>query len=637
MTQVNPKVEYDNLEGFPSYDGNEIHYLKSTTDLVNLKDVSVDEIKTEMDFNNPQKLNYNYIQEAPTNILQDIKKEIFTFPVMTANETTVGDITYIASSSSQYNDTYAAWKAFTGTFAAETDAWQSVALPTVDAPQWLKIYCGGQDIFPLYWTFGNCGSYTRSMKNFVIQGSNDDTEWTDLVTDINYSNIANDTFFVYSTIKNQSFKYFRTLITTGNATDLVKIGNWSMIGYLNSSTITIPSNIDENNPLKYVDDNGTVHTITTPLSINVQPNSYTNIVPHMNSNEEQGWTLTSNRMNGYAYAQPYFMTSGINTQGFHCNTAIATNNISYVSYAKDTTFTPVAFKIKNRWDYGSGIAYEAIIGFNVKNEKSNVLYRTNQHYRLAQNTWQEFKLQRIEPCTSFIIEAFNSDNTNAYHNYGRGFEILVEDNNGTDFLEWSTSYIFLNTTTNQLVEEKGKFTISQIVPTTPKNNDLWLSILNKGRVYKFDGTNWNLTTYIPIAMIVFNYYQIAKVYNYPINANWYDLTIKSMWKSAELMPATNAWIMYPHNQQMQNIKNKFYDVILINKVAEFGYEPGDIAEGISMDYVATDNRYPMIYLDDELIGIHTGTLNTGISILQKNSSTEQYITLANWRLIFRIW
>lgn len=88
---------------------------------------------------------------------------------------------------------------------------------------------------------------------------------------------------------------------------------------------------------------------------------------------------------------------------------------------------------------------------------------------------------------------------------------------------------------------------------------------------------------------------------------------------------------------MQNIKNKFYDVILINKVAEFGYEPGDIAEGISMDYVATDNRYPMIYLDDELIGIHTGTLNTGISILQKNSSTEQYITLANWRLIFRIW
>ena len=29
MTQVNPKVEYDNLEGFPSYDGNEIHYLLS--------------------------------------------------------------------------------------------------------------------------------------------------------------------------------------------------------------------------------------------------------------------------------------------------------------------------------------------------------------------------------------------------------------------------------------------------------------------------------------------------------------------------------------------------------------------------------------------------------------------------------
>ena len=72
-------------------------------------------------------------------LLQNIQKEIFTFPVMTANETVIGDLTYIASSSSQYNDTYAAWKAFTGTFAAETDAWQSQVLPTVDAPQWLKI------------------------------------------------------------------------------------------------------------------------------------------------------------------------------------------------------------------------------------------------------------------------------------------------------------------------------------------------------------------------------------------------------------------------------------------------------------------------------------------------------------------
>lgn len=637
MTQINPKVEYDNLEGFPTYNGNEIHYIKSTDDLINLKDVSLDTVKTEMNFNNPQILKYNYIKEAPKNILQNIQKEIFTFPVMTANETVIGDLTYIASSSSQYNDTYAAWKAFTGTFAAETDAWQSQVLPTVDAPQWLKIYCGGQDIFPLYWIIGNCGSYTRSMKNFIIQGSNDDSQWTDLVTDINYSNIANDTFYVYSTIKNQSFKYFRIYITTGNATDLVKVGNWSMVGYLNSSTITIPSNINEQNPLIYIDDNGESHTITDNLTINVTPTSYTNIVPHMNSNAEQGWTLTSNRMNGYTYAQPYYMTNGINTQGFHCNTAIATNNISYVSYTRDTSFTPVAFKIKNRWNYGSGISYEAIVGFNVKNEKSNVLYRTNQHYRLAQNTWQEFKLQRIEPCMSFIIEAFNSDNTNAYHNYGRGFEILVEDNNGTDFLEWSTSYIFLNTTTEQLVEEKGDFIISQVMPSTPKNNDLWLSILDKGRVYKFNGTSWDLTTYIPIAMIVYNYYQISSVYNYPLNANWYDLTTKSMWKSPELMPATNSWIMYPHNQQFQNIKTKFYDMILINKIAEFGYEPGDIAEGVSIDYVATDNRYPTVFLDNKFIGIHTGTLNTGISILQKNSSVEQYITLANWRIIFRIW
>ena len=89
MTQINPKVEYDNLEGFPTYNGNEIHYIKSTDDLINLKDVSLDTVKTEMNFNNPQILNYNYIKEAPKNILQNIQKEIFTFPVMTANETVI--------------------------------------------------------------------------------------------------------------------------------------------------------------------------------------------------------------------------------------------------------------------------------------------------------------------------------------------------------------------------------------------------------------------------------------------------------------------------------------------------------------------------------------------------------------------
>lgn len=632
MVSINSKVEYRNLSGFPEYNGDEIHYLKSNEDIYGFKDISIEEMKAELNIGQPELKFYNCILKN-SEILENVKKEIFNFPIMTSNETTIDDITYIASSSSEYNTTYEPWKAFTGTFSAETDCWQSIALPTEEAPQWIKIYCGGQDVYPLYWIIGNCGSYTRSMKNFIIQGSNDDEEWTDLVEDVNYSNIANDTFFVYSKVKNVSFKYFRIYITSGNATDLVKVGNWQMIGYLNSPTIEIPSTISESNPLVYLDDNGEQHSITNPLTVNVNPTSYTNIIPHMNSNEEQGWTLTSNKMNGYQYAQPYFMTNGINTLGFHCNQAVAWNNLSITTFTRDTEFTPIAFKIKNRWDYGSGIAYEAIINYNIRNSNNNVIYKTNEHYRLAQNTWQEFRCQLIEPTTSFTFEAYKNDNGNSYHNYGRGFEILVEDENGTDFLEWSHSYIFLNTLTEQLVEEKGNFTISQIKPSTPQKNDLWLSVLDRSKVYKFDGTEWNLQTYIPAALIIFKEYQIYNVYNYPLVTNWYDLTTKSMWKSPKLTPIINEWIVYPHLQQ---IKNKNYDVILINETPEFGYEQGEIAQGVTMNFASNNLRNPDVYIDDKFIGIRIGNYGTGITITDKNN-VRQNITLNNWRLMFRIW
>lgn len=637
MAEINSKVEYENLIGFPQNDTNEFQYIKSSDDLINLQSLPLDNVKQELNISVPLYKNYNCIKQAPSNILNNVKKEIFTFPTMTANETVVNDITYVVSSSSNYNDTYSPWKAFNNSYTPETDAWQSAALPSVESPQWLKIYCGGQDVYPLYWTIYNCGSYTRAMKNFTIQGSNDDSEWTDLVTDINYSNIANDSFFVYSKIKNQSFKYFRILITSSNATDLVKVGEWDMIGYLSSDTIHIDSNINEENPLIYYDINGEEQTINTSLSIDVKPNSFTNIIPHMNSDAEQGWTLTGNKLNGYAYAHPYFMTSGINTPGYHCNVRPTVLDKGVTTFTRDTPFTPIAFKLRNRWDYGSGIVYEAICSYNIKNDSANVIYKTNWSYRTAQNKWYEYEMQLIEPTTSISFEVFENDNDAAYHNYGRGFELLVQDDNGTDFIEWTTSTVFLNTEDNTLIEEKGKFIISQVQPSTPKENDLWLNVLDKNQVYKFNGSEWIVTKYIPIASLVYNYYQLFNVYNFPINANWYDMTTKSMWKSPLLPVPANSWVIYPHNQSFTNIKMKSYDVILVNKNAEFGYEPGEIAQGVSMDFVATDNRYPTVYLNDKYIGIKTGSLNSGISILQKNTATEQYINVANWYLMFRIW
>lgn len=637
MAQINPKVEFDRLEGFPDYTGSDFHFLKSGTDLVELNHIAIEDALEELNIEIPERAFYNYIKKAPENLLNYNVADVFVSPVMTADSTTIGDYTYVSSASSVCNENYPAWKAFVPTWSAETDAWQSLDLPTTDAPQWVKLYCGGQDIVPLYFNICNCGSAPRSMKDFKIQGSNDDTVWVDLATDINYDNIANDNFYVYSNTRDQTFKYFRILITSCNDTPHVKIGYWEIVGYVGSPMITLTSNISADNPLIYVDDSGVEHTVSETLSVGVRPKGYKNIVPHMNSTSEQGWTLTSNKMNGYEYAYPQYMTSGINTTGFHCNTAVSTTSLSTASFSSDTPFTPILFKIRNRLDVGSGTNFEVISGFNVRDENGDVIYRTNQHYRTVLNSWYEYYIQNVKQISTFTFEVYQNDNNASFHNYGRGFEILVEDDDGTDFAKWSASYVFFDETSETLVNEYGKFTISQIEPSTPRVNDLWLSVLDKNRVYKYNGTSWTQTSYIPVATVVYYKYNVSTVYNYPKCSNWYDWTTNSKWISPELPVSTNQYILYPHNRQIQNIKMKNYDCILINKIAELGYETGDIAQCVSSDFSATDNIGLTPFIDDTFIGVKIGSLNSGISVLNKNTATESYITPANWVLRLRIW
>lgn len=294
---------------------------------------------------------------------------------------------------------------------------------------------------------------------------------------------------------------------------------FSNIEEIPEGDIVLTANIDSDNPLIYVTDEGFERDITTPLSVVIHPKTYRNILPVMTSLNEQGWTLSGDKMNGYEYAYPYFMTDETNENGYYCNSSISTLNLSTVKFEYENEFTPCIIKVKNGNDIPSQVTH-----FNIYNSSNNVIYRGYDEYK-GDDSWKTFNMELIEPTNSITFKAWKTeDDTTSMHGFGRGLQILVEDETGDIYADKSVSYILLHHTS--LIEHRGNLTFSQIAPSTPKENDLWLSILDANRVYKFNGNEWVLTSYIPLAKVIVNGRNSLTVENYPLVTNWYDTTYK---------------------------------------------------------------------------------------------------------------
>ena len=69
---------------------------------------------------------------------------------------------------------------------------------------------------------------SRLPTSFKIQGSDDDSDWTDLVdvSDISWSNneIKN-----WNNTSTTAYKYYRILISANGGSDMVAIGNWNLV------------------------------------------------------------------------------------------------------------------------------------------------------------------------------------------------------------------------------------------------------------------------------------------------------------------------------------------------------------------------------------------------------------------------
>ena len=155
--------------------------------------------------------------------------DIYPTAVMTANDAPYDD----ASASSENSSSYRAWEAFNQyIYVSSGSCWISNnTAPTVGAPQWLKYHFDTSvtiTAFKFKPRYSASGSYP---KDFVFQGSNNDSDWTTLLTVTDYTDIANiydcsDLFVLDST---GSYSYYRIYITEAQS---MGSGTWVGIATL---------------------------------------------------------------------------------------------------------------------------------------------------------------------------------------------------------------------------------------------------------------------------------------------------------------------------------------------------------------------------------------------------------------------
>lgn len=129
----------------------------------------------------------------------------------------------VASASSEYNASYPAWMAFEHT----ASAWMS---EFIGDPHWLKIYSGGDSWYVVSYTVTNSSNITSSPKNWTLQGSNNDTDWTIVDTQSNQTGWSLNSMRTFSVADPGSFSYYRLNISNTNGATYAQIGELELIG-----------------------------------------------------------------------------------------------------------------------------------------------------------------------------------------------------------------------------------------------------------------------------------------------------------------------------------------------------------------------------------------------------------------------
>lgn len=131
---------------------------------------------------------------------------------------------------------------------------------------------------------------------------------------------------------------------------------------------------------------------------------------------------------------------------------------------------------------------------------------------------------------------------------------------------------------------------------------------------------------------------IQQLVNKPNREEIKELAGTRLWLSGEYTPIAKQPTIVLHGLDIDPLKCK-WELLLICKVAEFGYSVGDLAIG-ACTYGQASGQWiahpltPLLSKND----IRFDTTNTTLFVINKSTSAGAAMaTLANWRYIFRIW
>jgi hypothetical protein len=154
-------------------------------------------------------------------------------PTMTSN---TAPSPYITSASSEYSATYYAWKAFDG---GTTNYWSTLINQVANS--WVKIDMGSSGAFVSNKWRWRSDTNTYNPKRFKLQGSNDNSNWTDLHSDyasVDYTQIASGAYTEWFYFENYTaYRYYRMFIISGYSTSYVYVDEIEIIA---ASGFTLP-------------------------------------------------------------------------------------------------------------------------------------------------------------------------------------------------------------------------------------------------------------------------------------------------------------------------------------------------------------------------------------------------------------
>ena len=160
------------------------------------------------------------------NCVQEYKRELHKYDSLIPILSSDNDQGYKTSASSVLGDTaHPAYCAFDGSTNAE-NKWLSAANDTTSA--WLKIELPTASVANAFLLQMPNEMYReRSPKNFEIQGSNDGSSWTTLVTQSDLAWATNQAR-TFSCENSTAYKFYRIYITASNGGTIVHIGEWKL-------------------------------------------------------------------------------------------------------------------------------------------------------------------------------------------------------------------------------------------------------------------------------------------------------------------------------------------------------------------------------------------------------------------------